>query len=160
MTVDIARPVSKPIARFVAEHGFLKVLPRRRFDTDYVETRRVHRVLPFIEWDRVRYSVPPDCLGQLVEVRRPVDADELTIRLAGRVVATHRVATDGTVEVWNPAHRAAAEAAALNSTRRRHLHVVGDPPAAPVAVGRLELGGGDFDVDTPDLGRYDQGDLA
>lgn len=150
----------EPIARLVVEHDFLKVLPRRRFDTDYVESRRVHRVLPLIEWDRVRYSVPPDCLGQLVEVRRGVDAAELTIRLAGRVVATHRVATDDTVEVWNPAHRAAAETAALASTRRRHLHVVADPSTTPPAVGRLELPGGDFDVATPDLGRYDQGDLA
>jgi len=150
----------EPITRFASEHGFLKPLPQRRFDTDYVETRRVHRVVPLIEWDRVRYSVPPDCLGQLVEVRRGVDADELTIRLTGRVVATHRVPTEDTVEVWNPLHRAAAEAAALSSTRpRRHLHVVTDASTA-ASKRRLELGGGDFDVAAPDLGRYDQGDLA
>jgi hypothetical protein len=117
-------------------------------------------VIPLIEWDRVRYSVPTDCLGQLVEVRRRVDADELTIRLAGRVVATHRIPTDGTVEVWDPAHRAAAEVAALGSTRRRHLRVVTDTQPPSLMLRRLELGAGDFDVATPDLGRYDQGDLA
>jgi transposase len=143
-----------PIDRLAAEHGFLQPLPRRRFDTDYVETRRVHRVLPFIEWDRVRYSVPADCLGQLVEVRRAVDADQLTVRWAGRLVATHRLAADGVVEVWDPGHRAAAESAALASTRRRHLHVVGDPSPPAPAVGRLELPGGDFDVAAPDLSRY------
>ena len=52
--------------------------PVRRFDTDYVETRRVHRALPFITWDGVRYSVPPTCLGQTVEVRQAVDSTELT----------------------------------------------------------------------------------
>lgn len=70
-----------PIDRFAAEHGFLKSLPAR-FDTDYVEARRVHRALPFIEWDRVRYSVPTDCLGQLVEVRKPVDSNEISVRWA------------------------------------------------------------------------------
>jgi hypothetical protein len=64
MTGCIARLGSPPAKRFEVEHGFLKPLPARRFDTDYVEARRVHRALPFIEWDRVRYSVPPDCLGQ------------------------------------------------------------------------------------------------
>jgi hypothetical protein len=49
--------------------GFFAPLPARRFDTDYVETRRVHRALPFITWNGVRYSVPPACLGQTVEVR-------------------------------------------------------------------------------------------
>ncbi len=56
-----------PADRFAVEHGFLRRLPARRFDTDYVEARRVHRVLPLIECDGVRYSVPADCLGQLVE---------------------------------------------------------------------------------------------
>ena len=35
-----------PIDRLATEHDFLAALPRRRFDTDYVEVRRVHRVLP------------------------------------------------------------------------------------------------------------------
>lgn len=151
-----------PIDRFAAEHGFLKSLPARRFDTDYVESRRVHRALPFIEWDRVRYSVPPDCLGQLVEVRKPVDSNEISVRWAGQLVATHWIAVDGRVEVWDPAHRATAEASALASNKRRHLHVVrNNEPETAAQVGRIELPGGDFDVAAPDLAvRYDHADLA
>lgn len=151
-----------PIERFASEHGFLKSLPRRRFDTDYVEARRVHQALPFIEWERVRYSVPTDCLGQLVEVRKPVGSNTLSVLCAGRVVVTHLIASDGTVEVWDPAHRAAAELSALASTQRRHLQLVREP-APPVAgpVGRIELPGGDFDVAAPDLvARYDSSELT
>ena len=39
---------------------FLGALPRVRFDTDYVEVRRVHNVLPFVSIDANRYSVPPE----------------------------------------------------------------------------------------------------
>jgi len=143
-----------PSQRFVAEHRFLGPLPRRRFDTDYVETRRVHQVLPFIEWDTVRYSVPADCLGQLVEVRRGVDSDQLTVAWAGRIVATHRIADAGTEVVWDPTHRAQAEKAALNSTRRRRIHVITSPAIVTAPVGRLVLPGGDYDVAAPDLARY------
>ena len=122
----------------------------------------MHQALPFIEWERIRYSVPTDCRGQLVEVRKPVDSNSLSVLSAGRVVVTHLIATDGRVEVWDPAHRAAAELSALASTQRRHLQLVREP-APPVAapVGRIELPGGDFDVATPDLAaRYDSSDLT
>jgi hypothetical protein len=148
-----------PIERFASEHGFLQRLPRRRFDTDYVEVRRVHRVLPLIEWHSVRYSTPAECLGQLVEARQAVDSDRLEVRYAGRVVATHRLASGDAGEVWDPVHRAQAETAALASTRRRHLHVVGDA-AASSTTGRLVLPGGDFNVAAPDLSRYEREDLA
>jgi transposase len=69
-----------PAQRLVIERPFLTPLPRVRFDTDYVETRRVHNIVPFVSVDGVRYSVPPEVLGQLVEVRRGVDATEFTIR--------------------------------------------------------------------------------
>lgn len=143
-----------PTERFATEHGFLGSLPARRFDTDYVETRRVHQVLPFIEWDTVRYSVPADCLGQLVEVRRRVDADQLTIAWAGRTVATHRIADAGTAEVWDPTHRAQAETAALNSTRPRRIQPVTSRAVVTTPPGRLVLPGGDYDVAAPDLTRY------
>ena len=143
-----------PTERFVAEQRFLGPLPPRRFDTDYVETRRVHQVLPFIEWDTVQYSVPADCLGQLVEVRRVVDSDQLTVAWAGRIVASHRIAATGTRVVWDPTHRAQAEKAALNSTRRRRLDVVTGPATATPPARRLVLLGGDFDVAAPDLTRY------
>ncbi len=145
-----------PFERFAVEHDFLRGLPGRRFDTDYVEARRVHRALPFIEWERVRYSVPTDCLGQLVEVRKPVDSNTLNVLWAGHQIATHTIATDGRSEVWNPDHRLAAETSALASTQRRHLQLVREPaPPEPAPVGRIELPGGDFDVAVPDLARYD-----
>jgi transposase len=146
----------KPSERFAAEHGFLSGLPLRRFDTDYVETRRVHRALPFITWSGVRYSVPPACLGQAVEVRQGVDSTELTVSWAGRTVARHRVGRPATGDVWDPAHRVAAETAALASNQRRHLHAVATPPPA-ASAGRLELGAGDFEVAAPDLTVYEGG---
>ena len=147
----------KPAVRFQAERGFLAGLPARRFDTDYVETRRVHRALPFITWGGVRYSVPPSCLGQTVEARVGVDVGELVVSWAGMVVARHQLAIDGVIEVWDPAHRVVAEAAALTSNRRRHLHVVKAPSTSP-APARLDLGGGDFDIAAPDLTVYAGGE--
>ena len=146
-----------PAERFATEREFLGALPARRFDTDYVESRRVHRALPFITWNGARYSVPPDCLGQLVEARVPVDSSELTVRWAGNVVARHRLSANDT-DVWDPAHRLAAETVALASNQRRHLRVVepaGELPAA--RRGRIELGAGDYDVAAPDLTLYEGG---
>ena len=122
-----------------------------RFDTDYVDTRRVHNIVPFIAVDGVRYSVPPEILGQLVEVRRPVDADTFTIRCGGRTVATHHITTPtspGDV-VWDPSHRAATEQAAMRdrTNDRRHLRLAPPPPTPPA---RLDLNG-DFDVEDIDL---------
>jgi len=147
----------KPSERFTAERGFLSALPRRRFDTDYVETRRVHRALPFVTWNGVRYSVPPACLGQTVEVRQAVDATEVTVSWAGRTVARHRLGQAVTGDVWDPAHRVAAETAALASNQRRHLHAVATPVAVAPA-GRLEIGAGDFEVPAPDLRVYEGGE--
>jgi transposase len=146
-----------PVERFEVEREFLGALPVRRFDTDYVETRRVHRALPFITWNGARYSVPPDCLGQLVEARVPVDSNELTVAWAGNVVARHRLSAHD-ADVWDPAHRLAAETAALASNRSRHLRVVepaGELPATPTA--RIELGAGDYDIAAPDLTLYEGG---
>jgi transposase len=140
-----------PSARLVVERPFLTTLPRVRFDTDYVDTRRVHNIVP---------------LGQLVEVRRVVDAEVFEIRCAGRVVATHqRGKGDEHGVVWDPVHRHQAETIALHdktdtgdaqrTDNQRHLRLV--PAAEP-----LELGDGDFDVPTPDLdARYGiDGELA
>ncbi|MGE0796420.1 MAG: IS21 family transposase [Acidimicrobiia bacterium] len=144
-----------PVERLETERRMLLALPRRRFDTARVESRRVHVAVPMIEWAGVRYSVPPGCLGQRVEVRHEVDSDRIEVRWGAQTVASHRLARPGVEVVWDAAHHAAAQAAAL-APHRRHLHVVPDADVAvdgPV-VGRLELDG-DYDVEPLDLARYD-----
>jgi transposase len=154
-----------PLQRLEIEQRFLRPLPRRRFDTDYVEPRRVHVALPFIEWRGVRYSVPPDCLGQRVEVRQRVDDDRIVVRWAGTIIASHRLAANGVREVWDPEHRQQAEHAALSRHGRAHLRVVSattDDEDAENAAERMRLAlpACDFDVDAPDLDRYASFDNA
>lgn len=121
-----------PADRFAVEVGLLAPLPRRRFDTAYVDARRVHVAIPQIEWRGVRYSVPPRCLG---EVRHEVDSSILEVRWAGEVVATHTVADPLTGEVGDASHWQAAQQAALARSRGRHLAIVlpDQPPARPSA---------------------------
>lgn len=149
-----------PADRLVIERPFLSPLPRVRFDTDYVETRRVHNIVPFISVDGGRYGLPANVLGQLVEIRRPVDSREFTVRHAGRVVVTHTLDLDpGPEIIWLPEHRAQIETIAKAGRPRhdgRHLHLVA--PATDPTAEQLELGDGDYDVDTPDLAqRYGTG---
>jgi transposase len=150
-----------PMARLAVERAFLSPLPRVRFDSDYVESRRVHNIVPFITVDGARYSMPAETLGQLVEIRRRVDADEFTVSWAGRPVVTHQLGARGTT-VWHPEHHAAAQAVALGRHRNvdRHLRLVAS--ATEHVPARLDLGDGDFDVDVPDLdARYNiDGELA
>ena len=137
----------RPCERLIVERPFLSPLPAGRFDTDYVEVRRVHNILPFVSVDGVRYSVPPETLGQLTEVRRAVNSRRLEVRWAGRLVAVHTAAADRGDDVWDPAHRQAAEAAALAPRPRRPLLrlVAASPEPEPIDVGD------GFDVDPVDL---------
>ncbi len=145
-----------PADRLATERQFLKPLPPRRFDTAYREPRRVHVAVPLIEWEAVRYSVPPECLGQMVGCRVEVDSGLLQISWGASVVGTHTLRPKGSDDVWDPAHRQAAEAAALGRTRTP-LRLVGGRqtprPARPLA---------DYDIDVPDLAaRYgDAGEVA
>ena len=142
-----------PADRFAIEAPMLLPLPRRRFDTAYVEARRVHVAIPQIEWRGVHYSVPPRCLGQKVEVRHEVDSSTIEVRWAGEVVGTHTVADPATGEVWDAGHWQAAQQAALGRSRGRHLSVVlpdEQPHQVPL---RLDIEG-DVDVEVPDLSRY------
>ena len=130
-------------------------LPRRRFDTAYVEARRVHVAIPQIEWRGVRYSVPPRCLGQRVEVRQEVEGSSIEIRWAGEHVATHAISDIEGMEVWDARHFQEAQTAALSRSRGRHLSiVVPDDPRAVTLPLRLDIAG-DVDVDVPDLARYE-----
>jgi transposase len=137
-----------PTVRLEMERPFLSPLPRVRFDTDYVHTRRVHTSFPFIVIDSVRYSVPSKLLGQLVEIRRAVDADRFEIRWAGQIIASHPVVDGGrNAIVWDPTHRAEAENQALGPAPQRHLRVI--EHIEPTQQ-RLELLG-DVEVEPPDL---------
>ena len=142
-----------PNDRLAAERRLLQPLPRRRFDTAYVEARRVHVALPMVEWRGVRYSVPVRCLGQRVEVRQEVDVARIELRWAGELVGTHRIAEGEVREVWDGDHFAQAQAAALGR-HRRHLRLVDPDPAPEPVQERLELGEGDYDVEPPDLAGY------
>ena len=110
--------------------------------------------MPFISVDGGRYGLPPGVLGQLVEIRRPVDSNEFTVGHAGRVIVTHTLnQVPGPDIIWRSEHRAQVEAIALagrTKTDNRHLHLV-TPPAIEAPVEQLELGVGDYDVDPPDL---------
>jgi transposase len=142
----------KPAERLVIERRFLHRLPGRRFDSAYVQDRRVHPRLALIEWDGVPYSVPPEVLGAKVVCRVEVDTDTLEVSFGTRVVARHRLQPGSSEPVWDPAHRKACEEIALGRTRPA-LSIVPPPPAPGLA--RLELGEGDYDVAPPDLGaRY------
>lgn len=140
-----------PAERLEVERRFLGPLPRRRYDTAYVEARRVHPRLPLVEWDTVAYSVPPECVGTLVTCRVEVDSATLEILSGAVVVARHTLRHSATEAVWDPAHRQAAEAIALGRARP-DVRVV--PPPVEQAVKspeRLSLGEGDYDVESPDL---------
>lgn len=144
-----------PDERFRIEQPLLGALPTMRFDTARREPRAVGRI-PWIGWGGVFYSVPPDAVGQLVEARQPVTDSVLEVRLAGRLVAVHRLAAPGSEPQWLPEHRAAAEAIALGR-HARHLRPVPniDVDDTATAPSPLELGDGDFDVDEPDLDLFD-----
>jgi transposase len=143
-----------PAERLVHERQFLSTLPQVPFDTDNVETRRVHNIVPLVSVGGVRYSVPPKFRGQLVEIRRSVDADCFNISAGGRVIATHVLAKGAETEVWDAAHHSAAVADAT-APPRPHLRLVpertGVIDARDVEPSRLDITCGDFDVAVPDL---------
>jgi transposase len=147
-----------PAERLGVERALLAALPRRRYDTAYVEARRVHVAVPMSEWRGVRYSVPPECLGQRVEVRQEVDAERIEVRWAGQLVASHALAVGEVREVWDAAHYQAAQSAALSHHRPR-LRLVTDDTPPPTPVQRLEVDGA-YDVEPLDLGRYDLDELG
>lgn len=143
-----------PAERLIVEVPLLGPLPRRRFDTAYVQSRRVHVAIPQIEWRGVRYSVPPRCLGQRVEVRQEVEGSSIEVRWASQIVATHALCDTEGMEVWDARHFQEAQVAALSRSRGRHLSIVTpDDVAVPVPL-RLDIVG-DVEVEVPDLARYE-----
>lgn len=149
-----ARPHSTtgvaPAERLGTERRFLASLPRRRFDTAYAQSRRVHPRLALVEWGAVAYSVPPEWVGHAVSCRVEVDTDVLEITAGTTLLSRHRLQPGATEAVWDPAHRAAAEAIALGRARPS-LAVVAPTAARSGPGARLELGEGDYDVEALDL---------
>lgn len=139
-----------PADRLSTEAALLLPNPTVGFDASYKETRKVGAVVPLVEWRSVAYSVPPELLGTLVEVRQPIGASGLEIRARGRLVATHRLAPPGSEPVWDPSHRLATEKIALSR------HDATRPALRAISIGRREvpMPVGDFDVAEPDLRRY------
>ena len=114
-----------PAERLAAEVPLLAALPRRTIRHGLCRSaRRVHVAIPQIEWRGVRYSVPPRCLGQRVEVRQEVEGSSIEIRWAGEHVATHAISDTEGMEVWDALHFQEAQSAALSRSRGRHLSIV------------------------------------
>ena len=109
-----------PGERLPVEAPMMAVLPRVRFDTAYVEVRRVHPVLPLVEWRGVSYSVPPDAARPARRVPAPKWArTACEIRLAGKRVAPPPGLPGRDRAVWDPDHRAAAAGDRPRSPTRR-----------------------------------------
>ena len=92
----------RPIDRFGREAAALRPIGDH---PTYLHVRRLDRRVTGdcrIELDTNRYSVPYRLVGRTVEVQ--LEADELTVRYRGEVVATHAVATGRHVIVEDPAH--------------------------------------------------------
>ena len=148
----IARPGCAPAERAGIEREFLAALPRLRFDTDYVETRRVHQRpvhrVSTVSATRSRRT----CLGQLVEIRRPVDSDDVRGPLGrqrrgpphDRSWRRHR--GRGTWHIGLGRRSAGVDTiGAANAPPARGRRGDRDRRAG-CRTGRLELGDGDFDV--------------
>lgn len=105
---------------------------------------------------RALLGVPPECLGQMVGCRVEVDSGVLEISWGGAVVGTHTLIGKGSDDVWDPAHRQAAEEAALGRTRAPLRLVAGRQQPRPA---RLFA---DYDIEAPDLAaRYgDAGEVS
>jgi transposase len=145
-----------PAARLLRERPLLGPLPRVRYDTARREPRVVPRV-PLVEFEGVGYSVPPQHVRQVVEVRLPIGAATLEVMAAGgRIIARHQLAPAGSPPVWDPRTSRPPNSwrCAATNAHPGHLELVNPPP--PPCLADLDLGPGDYQVATPDLAaRYD-----
>lgn len=98
--------------RFERERPHLWPLPRVRFDTSYVERRRV-AFDGYIEVRGNRYSVPTSLCGQTVTIRITLD-DVVKVFDCDRLVASHRLTPASAGWQTVPDHHAALWAETLN----------------------------------------------
>lgn len=102
--------------RFAREYPLLKSLPVRRYDTSYLEHRKVG-------WDGYihvrgnRYSVPIDLAGQTVYVRISLE-DEIKVYCGEKLVARHRLQDAEQGWVTMPEHHAALWQSTLSVKQR------------------------------------------
>jgi transposase len=102
--------------RFEREYPLLKALPAQRYDTSYLEHRKVG-------WDGYihvrgnRYSVPINLVNQTVVVRISLD-DELRIYHADQLVVRHRLQSSELGCVTIPEHHAALWQSTLQVQQR------------------------------------------
>jgi transposase len=102
--------------RFEREYPLLKCLPAQRYDTSYLEHRKVG-------WDGYihvrgnRYSVPIQLVNQTVVVRIGLD-DEVRIYHADRLVTRHRLQSSEQGWVTTPEHHAALWQSTLKVEQR------------------------------------------
>jgi transposase len=102
--------------RFSREYPVLKSLPTQRYDTSYLEYRKV-------SWDGYihvrgnRYSVPIELAGQVVAVRIGLN-DEFRVFAGEKVVAWHRLRSAEQGWVTKPEHHAALWQSTLRVEQR------------------------------------------
>jgi transposase len=102
--------------RFSREYPLLKSLPAQRFDTSYLEYRKVG-------WDGYihvrgnRYSVPIELAGQIVAVRIGLD-DAIKVYAAEKLVARHLLRSAAQGWVTTPEHHAALWQSTLKVEQR------------------------------------------
>jgi hypothetical protein len=102
--------------RFKREYPFLKGLPAQRYDTSYLEYRKVG-------WDGYihvrgnRYSVPIELAGQVVAIRIGLN-DEFRVFAGEKVIAWHRLCSAEQGWVTKPEHHAALWQSTLRVAQR------------------------------------------
>lgn len=102
--------------RFEREQPTLHPLPTTRYDTSYLETRRVSWDC-YIEVRGNRYSVPEPLAGQVVWVRISLD-DELRVYAHDQLVTQHRLQPRSQGWVSVPGHHTRLWQAALQVEQR------------------------------------------
>jgi transposase len=139
----------RPVDHFQREQSLLRPLPAIPFDTDELVPTLVSP-LARVEFDRNRYSVPPDLARRPVTIR--ANGYEVRVLHEGKVVAQHVRCYDRRQLIVSPDHRLAAlalrkrsRASALErefdalgpEARQFHLHLKSQPVKTGVHLRRL-----------------------
>lgn len=139
----------RPVDRFQREQSLLRPLPAIPFDTDEIVPAIVSPHAR-VEFDRNRYSVPPELARRPVTIR--ASGHELRVLHEGKEVVQHVRCYERGQRIVSPDHRLAAlalrkrsRASALErefdalgpEARRFHLHLKSQPVKTGVHLRRL-----------------------